>query len=78
MDIKVKALGKDVSVSMPDGIDAKAAFNEASAYVRGLETRHEIRDLSAGVNPPRATHEIVKDDTAGGWRLKRFRMSGCW
>ena len=74
-DIKVKLLSKkDILVSIPEGIDLKEAFNEVSSFIHTLEANRKIRDLESGVNPPGATHEIVreKDDT---YRLRRLRFS---
>ena len=73
VSITVKSLKKDVIVSVPDGGDFKSAFNEASTFVRTLEANDKIRDREAGVNPPGATHEVVKDGKQ--YRLKRFRFS---
>ena len=72
--INLSSLGKDVLVTIPDGGVVKENFNEAASFVRGLEARHQIRDLEKGVNPRGATHEVVKEK--GEYRLKRFRFSG--
>ena len=73
VSITLRNLKKDVIVSVPDGSDFKAAFNEAAQFVRTLEANDKIRDREAGVNPPGATHEVVKDGKV--YRLKRFRFS---
>jgi hypothetical protein len=73
LKIKLSSLKKDVLVSVPDGGDPKEAFNEAAHFVRSLEANNMIRDREAGVEPPRATHEVVKEK--GAYRLRRFRFS---
>ena len=76
MDIKVSipAFKKDVVVSVPDGTDLKTSFNEASSFVQTLAANNQIRDKEMGINPPHATHEIVKEKN-GDYRLRRFRFS---
>ncbi|MEZ0262185.1 MAG: hypothetical protein ACAH80_14350 [Alphaproteobacteria bacterium] len=74
MKVTLRKLKKDVIVSVPDGGDMTEAFNEASRFVRTLDHNDKIRDREAGVNPPGATHEIVKD-VKGEYRLQRFRFS---
>jgi hypothetical protein len=77
MDVRVtlKTLKKDVLVSIPDGGNLTESFNEAAHFVRTLEANNQIRDREAGVNPPGATHEVVKEGK-DKYRLKRFRFSG--
>ena len=74
-DIKItlKSFGKDVLVSSPAGVDLQEAFNEASQFVESLEAANKIRDTEQGIDPPKATHEIVRDGN-GDYRLKRFRF----
>lgn len=74
MKVTLRKLKKDVVVSVPDGGDMTEAFNEASRFVRTLDFNDKIRDREAGVNPPGATHEIVKD-AKGEYRLQRFRFA---
>lgn len=72
-DVTINLHNKDVKVAVPDGGDLTENFNEASAFVRSLAINMKIRDVEAGITPPRATHEVVKEN--GEWRLKRFRFS---
>lgn len=78
-DVKITltSLQKEVLVSIPNDGDATEAFNEAAAFVRTLEAGHKIRDPEQGINPPGATHEVVKENS-GEYRLKRFRFSGAF
>jgi hypothetical protein len=71
--INLSSLGKDVLVSVSDDGDLKENFNAAAAFVHGLEARGQICDLEKGVNPERATHEVVREK--GVYRLKRFRFA---
>jgi hypothetical protein len=73
VSITLRSLKKDVLISVPDGSDFTSAFNEAASFVRTLEANDKIRDREAGVNPPGATHEVIKDGKE--YRLKRFRFS---
>jgi hypothetical protein len=74
MKVTLRELKKDVLVAIPDGADLATAFSEAARFVRTLEANHKIRDREAGVNPPGATHEVVKQAN-GNYRLQRFRFS---
>ncbi|HYD17587.1 MAG TPA: hypothetical protein VEF76_03815 [Patescibacteria group bacterium] len=70
--IHLASFNKDVQVSVPDAGDLSENFNEAAAFVKGLEARAKIRDQELGVDPRGATHEIVRKD--GVYRLERFRF----
>ena len=76
VDVRVllHSLRKSVLVTVPDGGDLSEAFNEASHFVSTLEANNSIRDHEAGVDPPGATYEVVKEN--GEYRLRRFRFSG--
>jgi hypothetical protein len=74
-DIKVPVptFDKLVTVSVPDGEDLAAAFNEASLFIQTLVANNKIRDRELNVDPKGATHEIVKDGH-GGYALRRMRF----
>lgn len=71
--VPLPSFRKEVLVKIPDTGDLKENFNEAASYVRMLEESNKIRDFEQGINPPGATHEIVKDKK-GNYRLNRFRF----
>jgi hypothetical protein len=68
--IYLSSFHKDVLVTISDEGDFKEAFNDAARFVRMLEANGQIRDAEAGIDSPRATHEIVKQED-GCYRLNR-------
>lgn len=69
-EIEIKELGKKITVPT-DGSPRSiiAAFN----FVSGLIARHELRDPSAGLNPPKPTHEVIGGED-GRYTIKRLRF----
>lgn len=77
-DLKVhlNSVNRDVlvTVNVPKGQSVKEWFNEAASFVEGLDARNEIADPEQGINPPGATHAVVKD--GANYRLQRTRFRG--
>jgi len=77
-DLKVHldSLDRDalVSVTVLKGDSLSEAFADVAASVKGLDARNQIADPERGINPPGATHKIVKE--GDHYRLQRARFSG--
>lgn len=76
LTVHLNSVNRDVlvSVDVPKGQSVKEWFNEAASFVQGLDARNQIADPEQGINPPGATHAVVKD--GANYRLQRTRFSG--
>ena len=68
-------LNKNVMVQVPAGSDLTEAFNEAAHFIKTLIANNNLRDLDAGLNPPRPTHAITKGPD-NHYHLQRLRFQG--
>jgi hypothetical protein len=68
-------LKKNVLVQVPAGSDLTELFNEVSHFIKTLIANNNLRDLEAGLDPPRPTHAITKD-ADNHYHLQRLRFQG--